>query len=245
MMNRLFVLAALATSALFSADAQAQLSQTSPLASANQAQVGSSFTYTRTAGASGSPVTISVASPSNSALGVLSNFFVNTPDFLLNAGDPLDYENARFQLDAVSTDSASATPIPGGNSILSQSGFNGNFSIIASDGTTNLLSGTFTGGTLLQTSTPGMDSQASIQFSGVSFTSDIFKPLIMEGFSLTLSATPDLMIMGDAFQNFSANTGATFSAAVIPEPASLAMAGLGVIALPFAARVIRRRRRAN
>ena len=242
MMNRFVLLTALATSAMFAADAQAQLSQTSPLASVNQSAIGTSFQYTRM-GMNGAPVSISVASPTTPGLGVLSNFSVNTPSFLAAAG-PLDYTNARFKLDGMSAQSAASTPIPipGGGSILSQSGFSGSFSIIASDNTTTLLSGTFTGGTLLQTSTPGMDTQASLQLSGVTFASDIFKPLIMEGFALTLSATPDLAISGTAFQNFTANTGATFSAAVIPEPASLAMAGFGLIALPFAARVIRRRR---
>jgi hypothetical protein len=243
MMNRFFLLTALATSALFAADAQAQLSLSSPLASQNQSAIGTSFTYTRM-GMNGAPVSISVADSGNSALGVLSNFAVNTPGFLAAAG-PLDYSNARFKLDAVSGQSAASTPIGGGTSILSQSGFSGTFSIIASDNTTNLLSGTFTGGTLTQVSNPGppgTNSQAGIQFSGVTFTSDIFKPLTMEGFSLTLAATPDLMISGTAFQNFTANTQAGFSAAVIPEPATLAMAGFGLVALPFAARVIRRRR---
>jgi hypothetical protein len=241
MMNRLFLLTALATSALFAADAQAQLSQTSPLATANQTATGTSFTYTRTANASGSPVSISVAEVGDPTLGVLSNFDINTPSFLAAAG-PLNYTNARFKLDAMSSDAAMSNSLGGGISVLTQSGFSGSFSILASDDTTVLLSGTFTGGTLLQTSTPGLDTQASIQFSGVTFASDIFKPLIMEGFSLTLAATPDLMITGSAFQNFTANTSASFSAAVIPEPATLAMAGFGLVALPFAARVIRRRR---
>ncbi len=50
------------------------------------------------------------------------------------------------------------------------------------------------------------------------------------------------MISNGAFQNFSSNVGASFSAQVIPEPATLAMAGLGIFALPLAVRVARRRR---
>lgn len=240
MMNRMFFLAALATSALFAADAHAQ-SSANFFSSYTQTGSGDAFTYTRTAVGLGGPLpaSIKVADPIDRTVGVDVTFAVNDPSYLITPG-PLAYQNAKLFLTGSSSDAATTTVIAPGLNIHSQAGFSGSFEIV-STGNEILLSGTFTNGTLSQFSTA--PNQASLTLSPADFTSEIFKPLTDEGFSISLSGgfglvSPD----SGAFQDFSAGTSATFTAAVIPEPATLAMAGLGVIGLPIALRVIRRRR---
>lgn len=241
MLRRISFLAALVTAAVFATNAQAQ-SSASFFASNNQSTNGNAFTYTRTAAGVNAPLPslIRIADPINRAVAVNVDFAVNDPTFLISPGPSL-YTNAKLLLTASSDTAATSTVIGGGLSLASQAGFNGSFTLLSSGGD-NLLSGTFTNGTLSQFS--NATDGASLSFGSADFTSSIFKPLFDASFSVSLSGPiGPLTPVGTAFKNFSAGTSATYSASIaVPEPATLAMAGLGVVGLPIALRVIRRRR---
>lgn len=235
-MKRLFFLAALAVSVALTADARGQSSQLTPPRIGGYSSVidpmTTSVQYTPLGG----------SNAMLTATGV-GTFTVGDPNFLQNPAGPQTYNNATFTLTA-NTMSAAMSANFGPSTLNVQSGFSGNFSI--TQGGVNILSGSFTNsGELLQFSTAPMIGPIFFNVipSG-DFTSSIFLPTIEEQFSLRLTGgVPQLMASGGAFQQFTADgfTG-DFNAFVIPEPATLAMAGLGVFVLPVAAGVIRRRR---
>lgn len=218
MTRRFTFLAALALVVSFATGAQAQ---SSGFATFNQSGNGNPISYTTTGG--GLPVVLSGSTA--------GNFDVTNLGFLAAPG-PDEFPNASLAFTATSN-SVATNPAAG---VFVQDGFSGTFSIVSNG--TNLLSSTFSNATLSQAG--GGGATFTIRSEGSS--SDIFLPLFDETFSFTFANAPAFMISNGAFQNFSSNVGASFSAQVIPEPATLAMAGLGIFALPLAVRVARRRR---
>lgn len=221
MTRRFSFLAALALVASFATGADAQTSAASLFS--NFTPLTSSVSYTRSADASGLPAVLSASST-----GIFSIPSTGVP-FLSDPSTPNVFTPATLSLTAVSSSTASGA---------AQGGFTGSFSIMS--GSTNLLSGTFTAGILSQE----IPSQARFESNQVTYTSDIFLPTFQEDFLFGLSGGfTNLIVSGGAFQNFRANgINGAFNALVVPEPATLAMAGLGIFALPLAVRAARRRR---
>lgn len=164
---------------------------------------------------------------------LFGNFEEGVPLFL---ADPMvtPPSSVKFTLNATSTNA----PIGGG---IFQEGFSGTFSIVNSaDPTDVVLSGQFTGASL----TAG-ESSASL-VGGFTFDgtgSNYFRTDLLDlSFGITLSGlNPSPATLGGTQVYTSSNISGTFSAA-IPEPATIAMAGLGIFALPLAVRAARRRR---
>lgn len=231
MMKRMTFLAMLATATLLAGDAQAQ-SSANFFSSFTQRGTGTPFSYTRTSPGMGGPLPALIEATAQ------VDFRVNNASYLSMPG-PTIYDDVTFKLIGESSAMATTTVI-GSTTLKSQDGFSGMFSIMS--GGTNLLSGTFTEGTLLQTAS----NEAALSIGLASFSSDIFLPLTDERFTLSLSGPFGSLIPDSgAFQDFDAGVSSTFTAAVIPEPATLAMAGLGVLGLPMALRIARRRRTAT
>ena len=223
MTRRFSFVAALALVASFATGAQAQSINTS-IGSFSQLVPGISATY------SGSS-----SLPSVLTIGVTGTYNVLAPQFLINPLGPTQYNNASFNLTATS----SSVPNSMGPQNSVQGGFSGTFSIV--DGMTTILTGTFSGAQLAV----GLNSAFfTVAPNGVNFTGGIYVPqLINDQFNLAiLSLDPQNPASPGGIQGFRSTTVAGNFAAVIPEPATLAMAGLGIFALPLAVRATRRRR---
>lgn len=81
----------------------------------------------------------------------------------------------------------------------------------------------------------------------ITYTSSIFRPEVtaslIKDLSMAFSSTvPPLAIVNNYLRSFTASGSGSFSANVVPEPATLALAGLGI---PFALVALRRRRSAR
>ena len=219
MIKRILFVAAVAAASLASFDAAKAQSSSVGFASYRQTVTGTEpFVYM---GNGSTPAMISVSTD--------INYEVTEPSFLL-AGMAANYPNATFELTAESFSPAQTSPFP------FQNGFSGSFSM-SQDGTV-IASGTFTSATLVQSA----GGQANLGIPVTTFTSDIFKPLSNLSFSVDVSGVGVLVDAGSSFNNFDGVVSGTFAGTVVPEPASLAMAGLGMLALPAAAFAARRRR---
>ncbi len=221
MTKRFTFLAALALVASFASSAMAQGTATIGFAGFSQSAGASSIDYSSNGGALPAYLTATTE----------VNFTINNPVFMIDPLGPTNYTGATFTLTAESNTAAAAGV---------QGGFFGTFSIIGSGGE-NLLSGTFDSALLSQRGS----GRAAFETGSVDFTSDIFFPVIREEFNFSIiGGFTNLLANNGVFQNFSADRlSGDFSA--IPEPATLAMAGLGIFALPLAVRAARRRRSAN
>ena len=221
MTKRFTFLAALTLVASFATSAMGQGSASVGFAGFSQAIGASSIQYTRSAG--------NPALPAYFTATAQVNFTISDPIFMTDPLGPTIYTAATLTLDAESNTAATAD---------GQGGFSGTFSIIGSGGE-NLLSGTFNSALLSQRSS----GLAAFETTSVTYTSDIFvSGLFNEEFIFGLNGGfTNLIVNNGAFQPFSVDTiSGTFAA--IPEPATLAMAGLGIFALPLAVRAARRRR---
>ncbi|MEW4571259.1 PEP-CTERM sorting domain-containing protein [Tautonia sp. JC769] len=220
MTQRFTFLAALTLVASFASSAMGQGAATIGFAGFSQSAGTSAIDYSRSAGANPLPATLTASTE--------VNFTINNPIFMIDPMGPTNYTGASFTLSAESSTAATAN---------GQSGFFGSFSIIGSGGE-NLLSGTFDSATLSQVGT----GRAAFDTGSVDFTSDIFVPTFNDELVFSIiGGFTNLAVNNGAFQNFSADRlSGDFSA--IPEPATLAMAGLGIFALPLAVRAARRRR---
>jgi hypothetical protein len=221
MTTRFTFLAALTLVASFASSAMGQGAATIGFAGFNQSAGISSIDYSRSAGANPLPATLTASAQ--------VTFDINNPVFMIDPLGPTNFLGATFTLSAESSTPATAD---------GQQGFFGSFSIISS-GDENLLSGTFDSALLSQRGS----GRAAFETGSVDFTSDIFIPgLFNEEFVFSIiGGFTNLNVNNGAFQNFSADRlSGDFSA--IPEPATLAMAGLGIFALPLAVRAARRRR---
>jgi len=123
---------------------------------------------------------------------------------------------------------------------VSQDGYSGTIQFIGTgvNAGVNILTATFTGGTLsgaLNGASAGLN--ASAPTNNVVFTS-AFAPVIalMGGnnvpgaFNISFSNIPALTISNNSIASFTAQNSGTFSTAVIPEPTSIVMAGMSVVA---------------
>jgi hypothetical protein len=214
----------------------ATLALVASLATAAQAQTSLAFgTFGQTTGTPSVSYTGGGDLPSTLTVNTTGFFSIIEPNFLIDPGGPLFYSNVSFSLTATSN---TAAEVNGNES--SQNGFEGTFTMTS--GGTNILSGDIDLALLSQR----VPNAASFESESVSYSSDIFLPgLFDEQFILSfLTLTPQTLSVGGGggFNNFTArSTSGNFSAA-IPEPATLAMAGLGIFALPLAVRTARRRR---
>jgi len=123
---------------------------------------------------------------------------------------------------------------------VSQDGYSGTIQFIGTgvNAGVNILTATFSGGTLsgaLNGASAGLN--ASAPTNNVVFTS-AFAPVIalMGGnnvpgaFNISFSNIPALTISNNSIASFTAQNSGTFSTAVIPEPTSIVMAGMSVVA---------------
>lgn len=123
---------------------------------------------------------------------------------------------------------------------VSQDGYSGTIQFIGTgvNAGVNILTATFTGGTLsgaLNGASAGLN--ASAPTNNVVFTS-AFAPVIAlmggnnvpGGFNISFSNIPALTISNNSIASFTAQNSGTFSTAVIPEPTSIVMAGMSVVA---------------
>jgi len=123
---------------------------------------------------------------------------------------------------------------------VSQDGYSGTIQFIGTgvNAGVNILTATFSGGTLsgaLNGASAGLN--ASAPTNNVVFTS-AFAPVIalMGGnnvpgaFNISFSNIPALTISNNSIASFTAQNSGTFSTQVIPEPTSIVMAGMSVVA---------------
>jgi hypothetical protein len=123
---------------------------------------------------------------------------------------------------------------------VSQDGYSGTIQFIGTgvNAGVNILTATFSGGTLsgaLNGASAGLN--ASAPTNNVVFTS-AFAPVIAlmggnnvpGGFNISFSNIPALTISNNSIASFTAQNSGTFSTAVIPEPTSIVMAGMSVVA---------------
>jgi len=125
---------------------------------------------------------------------------------------------------------------------VSQDGYSGTIQFIGAPGGpnagVNILTATFSGGTLsgsLDGASAGLN--ASAPTNNVVFTS-AFAPVIAlmggnnvpGGFNISFSNIPALTISNNSIASFTAQNSGTFSTSVIPEPTSIVMAGMSVVA---------------
>ncbi len=221
MTKRFTFLAALALVASFASSAMAQGTATIGFAGFSQSAGINTINYTRSVGANPLPAYLTATTQ--------VTFTINDPVFMIDPLGPTSYTGATFMLSAESSTAATAS---------GQEGFFGTFSIMGSGGE-NLLSGTFDSALLQQVGS----GRAAFNTGSVDFTSDIFIPgLFREEFIFSIiGGFTNLVVTNGAYQDFTASRlSGDFSA--IPEPATLAMAGLGIFALPLAVRAARRRR---
>jgi len=123
---------------------------------------------------------------------------------------------------------------------VTQDGYSGTIQFIGTgvNAGVNILTATFTGGTLsgaLNGASAGLN--ASAPTNNVVFTS-AFAPVIAlmggnnvpGGFNISFSNIPALTISNNSIASFTAQNSGTFSTSVIPEPTSIVMAGMSVVA---------------
>lgn len=223
MTKRFTFLAAFALVASFASSVMGQGATTIGFAGFSQSAGSTTIDYERSMGANPLPAYFTASAE--------VNFTINDTVFMNDPMGQTNFTGAQLTLDSESSTAASGD---------GQGGFFGTFSIISSaaDGSINLLSGTFDSATLRQVGV----GRAAFDTGSVEFTSDIFFPVFREEFVFSIiGGFLDLEVTNGAFQNFTADRlSGDFSA--IPEPATLAMAGLGIFALPLAVRAARRRR---
>lgn len=160
-------------------------------------------------------------------------FNVVDPSLLINPANVGPFNNANLSLTATTTSAPSGSP-------GTQNGFTGSFSVVSQGGGMTLLSGTFASGTLEVQNRNAFFNALDVDYTGGIFVPGLFDEAL--NFAI-LGLNPNLPgLANNGFQNFTGNSASGNFAGAIPEPATLAMAGFGILALPLAARVARRRR---
>lgn len=188
----------------------------------------------------GDTVTATANSPSLGRTTIQSN----------GTGIPVSFNCITCGALGVGTLTFTATSVPGSNATNAsgfvQQSYSGNFAITASGGSINVLSGTFTDALFGAGSSLTLSVSNATPGEVLTFTSSIIPPTDLadpKGFSLSFadvsptantanpagcSGTP-----GCTIASFASSVSGTASAGVVPEPATLALFGTGLLGLGF------------
>ncbi len=150
-------------------------------------------------------------------------------------GTPAGPIAASMNLNATSTSAASSTGIGGTDK---QGGFSGTYSIVGLSGSyagVTLMSATFTGATLSGTdggNTVGFSDSSALAGSTVVLSTPFLSLAPPEEFNFSLtSLSVPLGVSGGLFTPFLASDTQDQSSTIVPEPSTMAIAGLGALGL--------------
>ena len=175
----------------------------------------------------GDPIIGTVNTPTDTITTIAGNAIPITITNLVTGGTPI---NASLTLSAHSI--GPATSVGGPPPFVSQN-FAGSFSI--TNGATNYLSGTFTDATFGAGTSLTLSASNGSAGETVSFTSNVIPAADLDNpqaISLGFAdVSPPVSITGTTLSAFTASVSGDFSADPVPEPAGIALLGVGLLGL--------------
>jgi hypothetical protein len=148
----------------------------------------------------------------------------------IEANSPAVPFQALLNLDAISTGPAQVGPL----GVVEP--FDGTFSITSAlCGAGNCLSGVFSGATFGFLGGASLTMSSAMPPGALTFTSDVITELgLPRGLSFSFAnVNPPVSVDGTTIAAFDSSVSGTFSAALVPEPGTLALMGLGLLGLAY------------